>query len=77
MTPEVFTLSPDDSVGEAMEALVKRGISGAPVLEKDGRVYGMLTEEDLLLFYEYPEECHFDVPIRPGSTMKLASLSLA
>ena len=69
MTAEVLVLSPDVTVGEALETLVKSGISGAPVVEKDGRIYGMLTEEDLLLFYEYPEECHLDQPIRKAKVL--------
>lgn len=69
MTSQVLTLSPDVTVGEALEILVKNGISGAPVVESDGRIYGMLTEEDLLMFYEYPQECHVEMPIRKAKVL--------
>ena len=69
MSREVLSLSPDMTVGEALETLVKRGISGAPVVEPDGRIFGVLTEEDLLMFYEYPEECHLEMPIRKAKVL--------
>ena len=69
MTPEVLILSPDATVGEAIETLVKSGVSGAPVVEKDGHIFGVLTEEDLLMFYEYPEECHLEMPIRKAKVL--------
>jgi CBS domain-containing protein len=69
MTAQVFTLDPEATVGEAMTSLVQHGISGVPVVEKDGRIFGVLTEEDLLLYYEYPEECHLDAPIRNAKVL--------
>ena len=63
MLSDVTTLLPTATVGEALELLVKSGISGAPVVEADGRIFGVLTVEDLLLFYEYPDELQMDVPI--------------
>lgn len=63
MLSDVTTLLPTATVGEALELLVRSGISGAPVVEADGRIFGVLTVEDLLLFYEYPDELQMDVPI--------------
>ena len=64
MTTNVIALSPETTVGQALETLVQHGISGAPVVEAGGRIYGVLTEEDLMLYYEYPEECRFETPLR-------------
>lgn len=69
MTTRVVTLTPDATVGEALKALVEHGISGVPVVEADGKIFGVLTEEDLLLYYEYPEECHLETPIRNAKVL--------
>ena len=49
MTTDVVTLHPAASVGDAMRRLVERQIDGAPVVDDDGRVVGMLTADDLLV----------------------------
>lgn len=49
MTTDVVTLHADDSLEDAVRALVARGISGAPVVDDDGRLLGVLDDSDLLL----------------------------
>jgi CBS domain-containing protein len=49
MTADVLTLRPDDSIEDAVSALSGRGISGAPVVDDDGRLVGLLDDSDLLL----------------------------
>ncbi len=49
MTTDVLTLSPGDSVGDAMERLVDRSIDAAPVVDADGAVVGMLSTGDLIV----------------------------
>ena len=49
MTTDVLTFSPDEPVQEASRRLVERGVDGAPVVDADGRVVGMLTTDDLLV----------------------------
>src|SRR5688572_33245294 len=48
MNREVLTLSPELPIGEAVTLLVRRGFSGAPVVERDGRLVGVLSEIDCL-----------------------------
>lgn len=48
MTHPAFTLRPDDSVMVALEALLHRGFSGAPVVDGDGRLLGVLSETDCM-----------------------------
>ena len=48
MTREVVTLTPEASISEAARCFTEHRISGAPVLDGEGRVVGMLTEGDLL-----------------------------
>ena len=64
MSTGVFTLSSEATVGEALEALVRQHISGAPVIDAAGGIFGVLTEEDLMLYYEYPDE------FRPEAKLK-------
>ena len=49
MTTEVVTFAPTDQVADAMERLVAAGIDGAPVVDEDGRVVGMLSTGDLIV----------------------------
>lgn len=69
MTPDVITLTPETTVGQALEILVRHGVSGAPVVEAGGRIFGVLTEEDLMLYYEYPEECRYDTPLKDAKVL--------
>ncbi|NCY16139.1 MAG: CBS domain-containing protein [Actinobacteria bacterium] len=48
MTTEVLTFSPGDNVQDAMRALLRRDVDGAPVLD-DGAVVGMLSTSDLIV----------------------------
>jgi CBS-domain-containing membrane protein len=48
MTRDVVTLSPDDSVAEAWQKMFDTLIKAMPVVNTDGNVVGMLTDEDLL-----------------------------
>lgn len=48
MTKNPVTLSPDMTIREAVHLLVKKDISGAPVLDDHGRLVGVLTERDCM-----------------------------
>ena len=49
MTTEVVTLSPGDNAYEAMEKMVAAGVDGAPVVDTDGSVVGILSTGDLIV----------------------------
>lgn len=49
MTTDVLAFRPDTPVTEAMEAMVARGVSGAPVVDDDGRVVGVVSTGDLIV----------------------------
>ena len=49
MTKDVVTLSPDQSLTDAADVLSEHGIGAAPVTEADGRIVGLLRDEDLLI----------------------------
>ena len=48
MTTDVVTLNGYMSIREAAELLAARNISGAPVVDNDGKLIGVLTETDIL-----------------------------
>lgn len=48
MSKRLITLTPDTNVVEAMDVLLKSKISGAPVVDEDGKLVGILSEVDLM-----------------------------
>lgn len=48
MQRDVATVTPETSLGEAIELMLARRISGLPVVDAAGAVIGILTEGDLL-----------------------------
>jgi CBS domain-containing protein len=48
MTTNVVTVTSDDRVEEIAKLLLERHISGAPVLDADGRLVGVVSEGDLM-----------------------------
>jgi CBS-domain-containing membrane protein len=48
MTTGVITVDENATVSEAAKLLAKHGISAVPVVDKDDRVIGMVSEGDLL-----------------------------
>ena len=45
--PDPVTLLPTDSVSQAQELMRKQNVSGVPIVEKSGRLVGILTRRDL------------------------------
>lgn len=63
MTTKVHTLSISDTYSKIVELLVSKKITGAPVVNKNGKVVGVISEKDLFFklfpsqkrFYKNPE----------------------
>jgi CBS domain-containing protein len=49
MTNEVITVGEDASVQEAAKLLAEHGISAVPVVDRDKRVVGMVSEGDCFI----------------------------
>lgn len=49
MTTDVVTFNPDEDVESATKRLLDRGVDGAPVVDEEGRVVGILSTDDLLV----------------------------
>jgi CBS domain-containing protein len=50
MSRNVITLTPRDSVAQAMRTLVKHDIGRLPVVE-NGRVIGIVSRSDAMIYY--------------------------
>jgi len=48
MSPLVVTLTPEEDIYSAMRTLLKKRLSGAPVIDREGTLVGMLSEKDCL-----------------------------
>ena len=60
MTSRIVTLTPEMDLLDAMRLLAEHRISGAPVIDTEGNVMGMLTERDCLrtvVVASYHGEC--------------------
>lgn len=66
MTKKVITLRPDDTLNEVVFKLSENNISGAPVVDDDDGVIGILTETDIMRTLE-----------RKGKEVKMVYLSPA
>lgn len=48
MAQDLITLRPNQEINEAMNVLLEHKISGAPVVNEDGRLVGILSKKDCL-----------------------------
>lgn len=48
MQKSLFTLTPDVEINRAMRLLLDRQLSGAPVLDAEGTIVGVLSQKDCL-----------------------------
>ena len=48
MTRKLVLLDPDQEISRAAHTLIRHDISGAPVVDRGGRLVGMLTERDCI-----------------------------
>lgn len=49
MSKKVINLTPEDSVKKAAKVLVDNDISGAPVVDGNGHLVGLISESDLIM----------------------------
>jgi CBS domain-containing protein len=48
MTPETFQLDVSEPVRDAAAALLVRGLHGAPVVDRSGKLFGVVSQADFL-----------------------------
>ena len=52
MTRDVMTLQDDESLVVALRKLVRQRASGAPVLDADGHLVGVISQRDIMAWHE-------------------------
>src|ERR1700686_3194867 len=79
MTREVISIDPDATVLQAARLMLQHHISGLPVVDKDGKLVGVLSEGDFLLRRETKSERGrsrwLHSPMGPGPIASEYSLS--
>ena len=60
MTTDLVTASPETSVVEAADTMLRFWVSGLPVVDSDGALVGMITAGDLIRRAEIATEPHRD-----------------
>ena len=74
MTPRVISVTPDVSVAEIARLLLDNRISAVPVVDRDGRLVGVVSEGDLMRRAETGTERHRSWWLRAfGDSSTLAS----
>lgn len=64
MVTELVTFMPEDEIGYVIETLMSKKISGAPVLDENHQLVGMISEQDCLrviidsVYYNQPLSKH-------------------
>ena len=61
MTRNVYTISPEASVQEVAQLLSRKSISGVPVIDKDGKIIGIVTEADIIGKVNREGQCVADI----------------
>jgi len=77
MTKQLMTFTADMDVMAAIHQLVTSGHSGAPVVDANGHLIGMLSERDCLkvgLTATYGGECGLGGPVREYMSTSVASI---
>lgn len=68
MTKKLITFSPNQSVLEVMDILIKKRISGGPVVNDKGELMGIISEGDCMK--QISESRYFNMPMGENSVEK-------
>lgn len=72
MAAEVFSITEDTGYRDIVEALVSHRVSALPVTDPDGRVIGVVSEEDLLHKEEFKDDDQYWPPMRARLRSRLS-----
>ena len=71
MSRDLVTFSPDDSIHHVMSYFIKYKISGGPIVDKTGRLVGIISEADCMR--EISDSRYFNMPILDKSVKSFMS----
>ncbi|MBI5200778.1 MAG: CBS domain-containing protein [Elusimicrobia bacterium] len=72
MRRKLSTLGPEDSLRDAAELFLRHGVTGAPVVDDDGRLLGVLSQTDLLRRGSEAARGQLSPFYREGEQMRIA-----
>lgn len=75
MVEKLVTVSRESSMGTVRSIMLREGISHAPVVDKDGRLKGIITARDLVWHYVKPRES-MRVGERTGEKIRLFEMGI-
>ncbi len=64
MHTQLISVTPDTSLKECIQILIKNDISGLPVVDRTKRLVGIVTEEDLMLTWHYFNRMNTNIAIK-------------
>jgi len=73
MRREVFTVQEDDTVGELIDVLVAEHIHGAPVVDRQGKLTGVVTQQDIF-FSAMSGDGDGDTPAAPRPELRIRDI---
>lgn len=83
MNRDIVTVSPDDTLKQALALMVENHITGLPVMNDESRCVGLITSSDILNYAEeHSEESagsttqYFDTESQQWETMPLANFGM-
>jgi len=75
MATQLVTFNPDDDIIDAMRVLLEKRLSGAPVVDKSGRVVGVLSKKDCLaIVYNTAYHQHWGGKVEQYMSREVGSL---
>ena len=74
MSRDVITFRKTDSIYSAMQELLKKQISGAPVINKSGKVVGIISETDMMK--NIVDSQYYNMPISKTNVSKYMKKSV-
>ena len=74
MSRDVITFRKTDSIYSAMQELLKKKISGAPVINKSGKVVGIISETDMMK--NIVDSQYYNMPITKTNVSKYMKKSV-
>lgn len=78
MATKLITFTPDQNIGEVIDAMLKCKISGAPVLDENEQVVGMISEKDclrVLLGNTYHNHLHRSGKVKDYMSAEVTTIS--
>jgi len=75
MVENPVTVESDFSIGVIRDLMIRNGISHTPVVDKDGKLRGMITAKDLVWNFIKPSESQ-TVGERKGETIRIWNMSM-